>query len=332
LEDPATPPGANQAGGARTAAPADVLASQSPASASGLPTRLFGRTGERVSILGLGGWDVGTIDDTSAIRFMHAAIGEGVTFFDNAWDYHDGRSEELMGRALAMDRRRDAVFLMTKVCDRDYAGARRHLEDSLRRLRTDHLDLWQFHEINWAEDPDWVFDRGGIAAALEARQAGKVRFVGFTGHKHPSHHRAMLAKPFEWDACQMPINVMDASYRSFRREVVPDCLLRGIAVIGMKGLGGNGAAIVREGRIPAATAYRYALSQPVATLVSGMSSLDELRENVAVARSFVPMSAVEQADLVARASGAAAGGRCEPFKSTTEFEGPHHKRQHDAHA
>ncbi|HEY8234113.1 MAG TPA: aldo/keto reductase [Vicinamibacteria bacterium] len=307
----------------------DVLASQTPAAATGLPTRPLGRTGERVSILGLGGWDVGTIpDDLEAIRFVHAALDEGVTFFDNSWDYHDGRSEELMGRALAMDGRRQRVFLMTKVCDRDHDGARRQLEDSLRRLRTDHIDLWQFHEINWAEDPDWVFDQGGIRAALEARQAGKVRFVGFTGHKHPSHHLAMLAKPFDWDACQMPINVMDASYRSFQKDVVPVCLAKGTAVIGMKGLGGYGAAIVKQGGIPAATAYRYALSQPVATQVSGMSSLSELRENVALARTLVPMSASEQAELVARAKGTALEGRSEPFKSTTEFEGPHHKRQH----
>jgi uncharacterized protein len=311
----------------------DVLASQSPASATGLPTRPLGRTGERVSILGLGGWDIGTItDDLQSIRFMHAALDEGVTFFDNSWDYHDGRSEELMGRALAMDGRRQQVFLMTKVCDRDRVGARRQLEDSLRRLRTDHIDLWQFHEINWAEDPDWVFDQGGIEAALEARRAGKVRFVGFTGHKQPSHLLAMLAKPFEWDACQMPNNVMDASYRSFQKDVVPACLAKGTGVVGMKGLGGYGAAILKEGGIPAATAYRYALSQPVATQVSGMSSLRELRENVAVARSLVPMSAAEQADLVARAKGAARQGRCEPFKSTTEFEGPHHKRQHGAAA
>jgi len=255
-----------------------------------------------------------------------------VTFFDNAWDYHDGRSEELMGRALAMDGRRHRVFLMTKVCDRDHAGATRQLEDSLRRLRTDHLDLWQFHEINWAGEPDWVFEAGGIRAALEAREAGKVRYVGFTGHKDPAYLRAMLDKPFDWDACQMPINVMDASYRSFQDGVVPHCLARGVGVIGMKGLGGYGAAIVGEGRVGAAEAYRYALSQPVATQVSGMSSLAELRENVAVARDLVTMTAAEQAELVARTRSAARGGGCEPFKSTTDFEGPHHKVQHDGSA
>ena len=308
----------------------DVLASQSPASGGGLPTRVLGRTGERVSILGLGGWDMGSIaDDKEAIRLVHEAQDEGITFFDNSWDYHDGRSEELMGRALAMDGRREKAFLMTKLCDRDYAGAKRQLEDSLRRLRTDRIDLWQFHEINWPEDPDLVFDEsGGIRAAIEARQAGKVRFIGFTGHKHPAYLRAMLAKPFESDAWQLPVNVMDASFRSFQAEVVPECLSRGVGIVGMKALGGYRAAIVHEGFIPAATAYRYALSQPVATHVSGISTFAELSANVAVARGFVPMSDSEQAELVARARGDAAQGRCEPFKTTTEFEGPHHKRQH----
>ena len=306
-----------------------VLASQSGGADNGLPTRLLGRTGERVSILGLGGWDVGSVkDDLESIRLMHAAQDEGITFFDNAWDYHDGRSEELMGRALAMDGRRKKVFLMTKNCERSHEGSLRNLEDSLRRLRTDHLDLWQFHEINWDEDPDWVFDAGGIKAALEARQAGKVRFIGFTGHKHPKHHRALLDKRFDWDTCQMPINVMDASYLSFQKEVVPVCLRKGVAVIGMKGLGGGDAPLVTKAGIPAATAYRYALSQPVATQVVGMSKMEELRQNVAVARGFKPMSAAEQADVVSRAAAAAADGRYERFTSTSEFDGPHHKRQH----
>ena len=308
-----------------------VLASQTGGATSGLPTRLLGRTGERVSILGLGGWDAGFVkDDLESIRLMHAALDEGITFFDNAWDYHDGRSEELMGRALAMDGRREKAFLMTKNCERGYEGSLSNLEDSLRRLRTDHLDLWQFHEINWDEDPDWLFAEGGIRAALEARKAGKVRFIGFTGHKHPKHHVALLNKPFDWDTCQMPINVMDASYRSFLNEVVPVCLSKGVAVIGMKGLGGTDAPLVTKGGISAETAYRYALSQPVATQVVGMWKMEELRQNVALARGFVPMSATEQAALVSGAKDAAADGRYERFKSTTEFEGPHHKRQHGA--
>jgi len=161
--------------GATVAALADnVLAQTSPASPAGLPTRVLGRTLQRVSILALGGWHIGSIkDDAESIRLMHAALDEGITFFDNAWDYHDGRSEELMGRALAEGGRRQKVFLMTKNCERDYEGSNRCLEDSLRRLRTDHLDLWQFHEMVYDNDPDWVFEKGGMRAALEARKAGR---------------------------------------------------------------------------------------------------------------------------------------------------------------
>jgi predicted aldo/keto reductase-like oxidoreductase len=306
-----------------------VLAGQSPQGATGIPTRVLGRTGQRVSILALGGWHIGSIkDDAESVRLMHRAMDEGITFFDNAWDYHDGRSEELMGRALAMDGRRDKVFLMTKNCERDHAGSLRNLEDSLRRLRTDHIDLWQFHEIIYDNDPDWVFEKGGMKAALEARQAGKVRFIGFTGHKHPSIHRAMLDKPFEWDACQMPINVMDASYRSFQQEVVPVCLQKNVGVIGMKGLGGSGASIVTKGGIGAVDAYRYALSQPVAAEVVGIATPEELAQNVKLARGFVPMSEPERAALVARARELASDGRLEPFKSTQNFDGPHHQKQH----
>jgi uncharacterized protein len=318
------------AAGATVAALADaVLAGHGPEGAIGLPTRVLGRTKQRVSILCLGGWHIGAIqDDAESVRVMHAALDEGITFFDNAWDYHDGRSEELMGRALAMDGRRAKVFLMTKNCERDYEGSLRNLEESLRRLRTDHIDLWQFHEINYDNDPRWVFDKGGWRAALEAQKAGKVRFIGFTGHKHPAIHSAMLAMPVDWDTCQMPINVLDASYRSFQREVVPLCLAKNVGVIGMKGLGGSGAAIVTKGGIAAVDAYRYALSQPVAAQVVGIQSLENLAQNVALARGFKPMTESEQAALVSRVKEAAADGRYEIFKSTQIFDGPHHLRQH----
>jgi len=305
-----------------------VLAGQQ-AGPQGLPTRVLGRTGVRVSILGVGGWDIGAIkDDQESIRLMHTALDEGITFFDNSWDYHDGHSEDLMGRALAMDGRRDKVFLMTKNCERDYEGSLRGLEESLRRLRTDHIDLWQFHEINYVQDPEWIFERGGHRAALEAQKAGKVRYLGFTGHRDPAVHRTMLQKDFPWDTCQMPINVLDASFRSFRNEVVPLCLEKGVGVIGMKGLGGSGASIVTGAGVSAVDAYRYALSQPVSTQVVGMLSFDNLRQNLGLARDFVPMSAAEQAAFVARAKSAAAEGRFEAFKSTRDFDGPHHKRQH----
>jgi uncharacterized protein len=308
----------------------EVLAQTSPAAATGLPTRVLGRTGQRVSILCLGGWHLGTFkDDADSIRLMQSALDEGITFFDNAWDYHDGRSEELMGRALAEGGRRDKVFLMTKNCERDYDGSMRCLEDSLRRLRTDHVDLWQFHEMVYDNDPDWVFDKGGIKAAIDARKAGKVRFIGFTGHKDPRIHLKMLGKPFDWDTAQMPINVMDAHYRSFQNQVVPVCLDKKVGVIGMKGYGGSSPqGIMAKSGLTAAEAYRYSLSQPVSTQVVGLTSLDQLREAVALARSFAPMSAAEQTALRDRVRDMAGDGRYELFKSTVTFDGPHHRRQH----
>ena len=185
-----------------------VLASQQN-TGEGLPKRPLGKTGVDVSILCLGGWHIGQAGkddgDEMAIRLMHQAVDQGLTFFDNCWDYHDGYSEELMGKAIAD--RRDKVFLMTKVCNRDYEGAKANLDDSLKRLKTDHLDLWQFHEMVYDNDPDWVFEKGGIKAAIEAQQAGKVRFIGFTGHKDPSIHLKMLNKTYAWASAQMPINV-----------------------------------------------------------------------------------------------------------------------------
>ena len=273
-----------------------VIAQTSSASATGLPTRLLGRTNVRVPIIGIGGWHLGAIkDESDAIHLMHAAIDEGLTFFDNAWDYQDGHAEEVMGKALAMDRRRDKVFLMTKNCNRDYAGSMKCLEDSLRRLQTDHLDLWQFHECNYDNDPDWVFETGGIEAALEARRAGKVRFIGFTGHKDPRIHLKMLAKPHDWDAAQMPVNLMDAHYRSFLNDVVPVCLAKNTGVIGMKGLGGgwpNGRFLSDAGLTPE-ECYRFCLSLPVSVQVMGINTLAQLQQDIQIVRGFVPMTAAE---------------------------------------
>src|SRR5262245_33849639 len=205
----------------------------------GVPTRRLGRTKENVSILCLGGWHIGAVkDEKEAIRIMHAAIDEGVNFFDNAWDYHDGHSEQIMGRALATGGRRKRVFLMTKNCARDAKGTRQHLEDSLKRLQTDHLDLWQFHEINYDNDPDWIVARGALREALRAQKDGKVRYIGFTGHKSPDIHLSMLPR-HEWDTVQMPVNVCDYHYRSFIRRVIPEATKREIAVIGMKSLAGG---------------------------------------------------------------------------------------------
>jgi len=297
----------------------------------GIPTRPLGRNGERVSIVSLGGWHIGSVEDPAeAIRIMHAAIDQGVTFFDNAWDYHDGGSEEIMGRALAQDGKREQVFLMTKNCERDYEGSLRNLDESLRRLRTDHLDLWQFHEMVYDNAPDWVFEKGGIRAAEEARRAGKVRHIGFTGHKDPRIHLKMLGKDFAWDTSQMPVNVMDAHYRSFQHEVIPVCLEKGVSVIGMKSLGGGfPRAMIPEGTpITARDCLRYALSQPIASLVTGMTSMEDLEQAVAVARDFQPLDESETAALLKQAKPLAGDGRFERFKSTQAFDGVHHRRQH----
>ena len=315
------------AGAAVAALAQDVLASQQPASATGLPTRALGRTGKQVSIVCLGGWHIGSLKDPAeAIRIMHAALDEGLTFFDNCWDYHDGGSEEIMGRALA-DGRRSKCFLMTKNCERDYEGSKRCLDDSLRRLKTDYIDLWQFHEMVYDSDPDWVFEKDGIRAAVEAQKAGKVRHIGFTGHKDPRIHLAMLDKPFDWDSSQMPINALDVHYRSFQKHVVPVCLKKQVGVIGMKGFGGGPGMLAKAG-LSAAEAYRYALSQPVASQVVGLTSMAQLKEIVALARDFTPMPAADQAALTARVKDVAADGRFELFKSTQTFDGPVHRRQH----
>ncbi|HVX64925.1 MAG TPA: aldo/keto reductase [Pirellulales bacterium] len=298
--------------------------------ADGLPKRPLGKTGEMVSIICLGGWHIGAIEEKPAIELMHEAIDEGLTFFDNAWDYHDGGSEEVMGKALATGGRRDKVFLMTKNCARDRKGSMQHLEDSLRRLQTDRIDLWQFHEINYDNDPDWIFEQGALAAALEAKKAGKVRYIGFTGHKHPEIHLKMLAKDFAWDSCQMPINIMDAHYRSFQKLVVPECNRRGIGALGMKSFAGG----FPKGRLPdkvgldAVACRRYALSLPISSLVCGITSREDLKQDLGVARNFKPMPAEQMAKLLAQTEAEGSDGRHELFKSTQFFDGPYHRLQH----
>lgn len=304
---------------------APLLAAQEE-SPDGLPKRPLGNTGEKVSILGLGGWHIGSIPEKEAIDLMHTAIDEGVTFFDNSWDYHMGGSEEVMGKALAEQRHRDKVFLMTKVCARDYDGCKKQLDESLRRLRTDRLDLWQFHEINYKVDPQWLVERGAIKAALEAKQAGKVRYIGFTGHKDIDIHLAALDKSDDWNTIQMPINVMDPHYRSFVHKVVPVCNRRGIGVIGMKALAGG--MIPREGGVPAETCRRFALSQPISVLVCGMVSRKDLKQDLSVARNFQPLPANEMAELLAKTKELGQTGKYEPFKTTRRFDSGYHRQQH----
>jgi predicted aldo/keto reductase-like oxidoreductase len=321
-------------GGARAMSAAalanEVLAQTSSASATGLPTRVLGRTGERVSILCLGGWHIGSVkDDNEAIRIMHTAIDEGLTFFDNAWDYHDGHSEEVMGKALAGGKR-DKVFLMTKNCERDYAGSMKNLDDSLRRLRTDRLDLWQFHEMVYDNDPDWVFEKGGLKAALEAQKAGKVRHIGFTGHKDPRIHLKMLGKPYAWATAQMPINLLDRFYRSFQQVVVPVCLKKNVGVIGMKGLAGGGVEgrLIEKLGMKAEECYGYCLSLPVASQVVGITTMAQLKADIALARNFKPLSVAARQALLSRVKDEASDGRHELFKSAKTYDGPHHRKQH----
>ena len=207
---------------------------------AGLPVRRLGRSEEEVSIIGLGGGHLArsVVPRDFAVKIVQTAADEGITFFDTAWEYWQGESEIRMG--LGLEGRRDGVFLMTKVCARDREGAEKQLHESLTRLRTDRIDLWQFHEINYDNDPDWIFAAGGaLEAALKARETGKIRFIGFTGHKSPHIFRKMLAQDFNWDSCQMPITIMDAHYRSFQREILPELNRRGIAALGMKSLGGD---------------------------------------------------------------------------------------------
>ena len=316
-----------QTGIAATAATA-LTADAGHAADAGLPTRPLGKTGVNVSILSLGGWHIGDVKDKDeAIRIMHAAIDEGLTFFDNAWDYHDGGSEEIMGKALSQGGKREKVFLMTKNCDRDAAGTRKHLEDSLRRLKTDHLDLWQFHEINYDNDPDWIVEKGGLGEALKAQKEGKVRFLGFTGHKSPHIHLKMLPV-HPWATVQMPTNVCDHYYRSFVGEVLPAAQKQGTAVIGMKSLGGGKGRLVQEKVCTAEEAIRYALTQPVAAVVVGIDSMDVLKKNVAIARGFKPLTADEQDRLLAKVKPQATDGRHELFKSGIDFDGPYHRKQH----
>ncbi len=294
-----------------------------------LPRRPFGRHNDQVSILGIGGYHLGLVKTTTeAVRLVHAALDAGVNFLDNAWEYQDGESERRMGRAIA-DRRRD-VFLMTKVCThgRDAKVAIRQLDQSLRRLRTDYLDLWQVHECVYANDPERHFAPGGVIEALErAKAQGKVRYLGFTGHKDPDIHLRMLAYGFPFDACQLPLNGLDASFRSFQARVLPELARRDIAAIGMKSLGGDGR-VIRRRAADVAEALRYAMSLPVCTTVSGIDSMRVLRQNLRLASGFRPMAESERRRYERRLADAAADGRFELYKTTAQHEGDIGRKQH----
>jgi aryl-alcohol dehydrogenase-like predicted oxidoreductase len=291
--------------------------------------RPFGRHPDRVSVIGLGGYHLGKPKTVAeAVRIVHEAIDAGVNFLDNAWEYHDGESERRMGRAIAD--RRGSVFLMTKVCThgRDAKVAMRQLDESLRRLRTDYLDLWQIHECVYANDPDRHYARGGVVEALErAKAQGKVRYVGFTGHKDPEIHLRMLSFGFPYDACQLALNGFDVDFRSFQRRVLPELERQKIAAIGMKSLGGDGR-VVKKKAARVAEALRYAMSLPVCTTVSGIDSLRVLRQNLRIARQFTPMSARERRAYERSLAEYAADGRFELYKTTAEHDGAVGREQH----
>ena len=295
-----------------------------------VPLRPFGRhTSETVSALALGGYHLGSLKSSrEAIRIIHAAIDGGITFLDNAWEYHEHESEIRMGKAIAD--RRERVFLMTKVCThgRDAKVAMKQLDESLRRLKTDYVDLWQVHECAYYNDPDRHFARGGVIEALDrAKKAGKVRFVGFTGHKDPEIHLRMLSFGYPFDSCQLPLNVFDATFRSFEQRVLPELLRQRIAPLGMKSLCGSGE-MVKKRVVTAEEALRYAMSLPVTTTVSGIDSMRVLKQNLAVASDFTPYTKPEMARLRHRVAEPASDGRFERYKTTAEHEGDEGRKQH----
>lgn len=296
-----------------------------------IPMRPFGKhTDVRISALGFGGHHLGQAADLkTAKQLVHAAIDGGITFFDNCWEYHRGKSETWMGDALQGER--DRVFLMTKVCThgRDGSLAMQMLEQSLNRLRTDHLDLWQVHGVVFENDPELFIRPGGAAEALrKAKEQGKVRFLGFTGHKRPQVHLEMLNIGFPWDAVQMPLNAFDASFLSFEQGVLPELNRQGIAVLGMKPIGGNGD-MVKKGAITAEQALAYAMSLPVTTTITGMEKMDVLQQNLRLAQGFRPLSGEEMNAIREQCRQAAADGRFEPYKTSLKFDNPEARLAHN---
>src|SRR5882762_3087124 len=298
-------------------------------SSNGIPLRPLGSTGVKISALGLGGHHLGDIEEQKvANRIVHAAIDGGITFFDNCWEYHRGKAEDWMGAALKGVR--DRVFLMTKVCThgRDKELALRMLDESLHRLRTDHLDLWQIHGVCFENDPDLFIRKNGAAEALaQAKKEGKVRFVGFTGHKDPSIHLKMLATGFPFDSVQMPLNVFDAHFHCFEEQVLPELNRRGIAALGMKPICGHGDP-VQKGVLTGEEALRYAMSLPVTTTITGIDKLEALQQALEVAQGFRPMQESAVQSLRDRCREYAADGRFELYKLSLKFDNPEARLAH----
>jgi aryl-alcohol dehydrogenase-like predicted oxidoreductase len=295
-----------------------------------IPLRKFGSHDVQISALGLGGHHLGDATDLAeAIRIVHTAIDGGVSFFDNCWEYHRGKSESWMGAALKGFRNK--VFVMTKVCTHGREGglATQMLEQSLRRLQTDHLDLWQAHGIGFDNDPELFMRPGGAAEAmLKAKQQGKVRFLGFTGHKAPEIHLKMLATGFPFDAVQMPLNAFDAHFHSFEQQVLPELQKRGIAPLGMKPINGHGEAVIK-GVLTAEEMLRYAMSLPVATTITGMEKLEILQQNLRIAQGFQPLSPDQMSAIRERTKQTAGDGRFELYKVSLKFDNPEARLAHE---
>ena len=289
-----------------------------------MPYRDLGATGERVSAIGLGGWHLGlkAVSAQLSVEIVRSAVGRGINFMDNSWDYNGGASEIRMGKALR-DGYRDRFFLMTKIDGRSKKEAARQLDESLKRLQTDRIDLVQHHEILRFEDPHRIFDpEGANAALLEARKAGKLRFIGFTGHKDPMVHLHMLEvaleHEFKFDTAQMPLNVMDAHYHSFARLVVPELVREGIGVLGMKSMA-NGI-ILKSKTVTPIECLHYAMNLPTSVVITGIDSMRILDQAIEAARTFRPMTEAELDELLARTAPAAKRGEFEPFKTSSIFD------------
>ena len=299
---------------------------QSPRSESknGIPYRTLGRSKEKVSLIGLGGYHLGKqADPQESIRIIRAGLDEGVNFLDNCWDYNGGESEIRMGNALR-DGYRQKAFLMTKIDGRTKAAATSQINESLRRLQTDRIDLLQFHEVIRDTDPDRIFaEGGGMGAVLEAQKAGKVRFIGFTGHKSPDIHLKMLDTAskhgFTFDAVQMPLNVMDAHFDSFEKKVLPVLLKNDIGVLGMKPMGDH--VILESKTATPVECLHYAMNLPTSVVITGCDSLPILQQALQAARSFQPMNSSQVAALLARTAKAAEAGQFELYKTSHRFDG-----------
>jgi aryl-alcohol dehydrogenase-like predicted oxidoreductase len=289
-----------------------------------IPYRLLGSTGEMVSVIGLGGAHIGLqADEKESIAIIRTAIDNGINFMDNCWDYHDGQSEIRMGKALR-DGYRRRVFLMTKVDGRDKKTAQKQIDESLKRLQTDVIDLLQFHEVIRMSDPDRIFAPGGaMEAFLDAQKAGKIRYIGFTGHKSPDIHLKMLQTAehsgVRFDTVQMPLNVMDAHYDSFEKKVLPTLVDRKIGVLGMKPIGAQ--FILNSRSVTAGECLRYAMSLPVSVVITGCDSLPILEQALEAARSFKPLTDKERSALLAKTVRSAAKGKYEFYKTSNVFDG-----------